>query len=40
MSKTLVGPAVYEVAGDHFACIKLPAQFNAALMSACVGLAA
>jgi pimeloyl-ACP methyl ester carboxylesterase len=40
MSNTLVGSAVYEVAGDHFACIKRPAQFNAALMSACVGLAA
>lgn len=40
MSNTLVGSAVYEVAGDHFACIKRPAQFNAALVSACLGLAA
>ena len=40
MSRTLAGSAVYEVAGDHFACIKRPAQFNAALMTACVGLAA
>ncbi|HEV2013588.1 MAG TPA: alpha/beta hydrolase [Candidatus Dormibacteraeota bacterium] len=38
MSKALVGSAVYEVAGDHFACIKRPVEFNAALMSACVGL--
>ena len=38
MSRTLVGSAVYEVEGDHFACIKRPVQFNAALMSACVGL--
>jgi 3-oxoadipate enol-lactonase len=40
MSHTLAGSTVYEVAGDHFACLKRPAEFNAALMSACVGLAA
>ena len=40
MSRTLVGSASYEVAGDHFACIKRPTEFNAALMAACVGLAA
>jgi pimeloyl-ACP methyl ester carboxylesterase len=40
MSERLAGTSVYEVAGDHFACIKRPAEFNAALMSACVGLAA
>jgi len=39
MSKALAGSAVYEVEGDHFACIKRPAEFNAVLMSACVGLA-
>lgn len=40
MSRTLVGSALYEVAGDHFACIKRPIEFNAALTSACVGLTA
>lgn len=40
MSRTLAGAALFEVAADHFACIKRPALFNAALMSACVGMAA
>jgi pimeloyl-ACP methyl ester carboxylesterase len=40
MSRRLLGSSVYEVDADHFACIKRPAAFNAALMSACVGLAA
>jgi 3-oxoadipate enol-lactonase len=40
MSQRLVGSAVYEVDADHFACIKRPAAFNAALVSACSGLAA
>ena len=28
----------YEVAGDHFACVKRPTEFNAALVDACVGV--
>lgn len=32
-------PAVYEIEGDHFACIKRPAEFNSALVSACAGVA-
>ena len=40
MSESLSGSAVYELAADHFACVKLPDQFNATLLTACVGVAA
>jgi len=30
--------SVHEVAGDHFACVKRPAEFNEALVAACAGV--
>ena len=33
-------PSVHEIKGDHFACIKQPDGFNAALLSACAGVLA
>lgn len=39
LARILGRPSVYEVEGDHFACIKRPAAFNAALVSACAGVA-
>jgi pimeloyl-ACP methyl ester carboxylesterase len=35
MSRTL-GGSVQEIEADHFACIKRPAEFNSALLAACV----
>ncbi len=40
LSQTLGGSALYEVDADHFACVKRPVEFNAALLTACLGLAA
>jgi pimeloyl-ACP methyl ester carboxylesterase len=40
MAHTLEGSAVYELFADHFACVKRPVEFNAALLAACAGLAA
>jgi pimeloyl-ACP methyl ester carboxylesterase len=37
MSRTL-GGSVQEIEADHFACIKRPHEFNAALFAACVGV--
>jgi 3-oxoadipate enol-lactonase len=39
MSQTLGGSALYEVAADHFACVKRPDEFNAVLLTACTGVA-
>ena len=38
MSDSLAESTVYELAADHFACVKLPGEFNATLLTACVGL--
>ena len=38
MSDSLAESTVYELAADHFACVKLPDEFNATLLTACVGL--
>jgi hypothetical protein len=35
----LANPAVHEVDGDHFICVKRPDVFNAALMAACTSCA-
>jgi pimeloyl-ACP methyl ester carboxylesterase len=36
---TLLGrSSVHEVPGDHFACVKRPAEFNEALVAACAGV--
>lgn len=40
MSASLTGSAVYELEADHFACVKRPDEFNAALVTACAGVAA
>ncbi|HEV2476172.1 MAG TPA: alpha/beta hydrolase [Candidatus Dormibacteraeota bacterium] len=37
MSRTL-GASIQEMEADHFACIKHPREFNAALFAACVGV--
>ena len=39
LARILSRPAVYEIEGDHFACIKRPAEFNSTLLSACAGVA-
>lgn len=39
LARSLARADVYEIEGDHFACIKRPADFNNALVSACAGLA-
>lgn len=39
LARTLGKSALHEVAGDHFVCLKRPAEFNAALVTACVGVA-
>jgi hypothetical protein len=30
-------PAVHEIEGDHFVCVKRPEVFNEALVAACTG---
>jgi pimeloyl-ACP methyl ester carboxylesterase len=40
LARTLGRSSVHDVAGDHFACVKQPAEFNAALVTACVGVSA
>jgi 3-oxoadipate enol-lactonase len=40
LARTLGRASVYEVAGDHFACIKRPAEFNSALVEACEAVVA
>ena len=39
LARILGRPSVYEIEGDHFACIKRPASFNAALVTACEAVA-
>jgi len=39
LARALEAIEVCEVAGDHFACIKRPREFNAALVSACTNVA-
>jgi pimeloyl-ACP methyl ester carboxylesterase len=39
MARALGLAAVTEIAGDHFACVKRPTEFNDALLHACAGLA-
>jgi pimeloyl-ACP methyl ester carboxylesterase len=38
LARVLGSPAVYEIEGDHFVCIKRPDEFNAALVVACSGV--
>lgn len=38
LARVLGRPSVYEIGGDHFACIKRPREFNAALVAACAGV--
>jgi pimeloyl-ACP methyl ester carboxylesterase len=38
LARVLGRPAVYEIEGDHFVCIKRPNEFNAALVAACAGV--
>ena len=38
LAQVLGRPSVYEIEGDHFACIKRPREFNAALVAACAGV--
>ena len=38
LARTLGRSVVHEVSGDHFACVKKPAEFNAALVTACVSV--
>lgn len=40
LCRVLANPAVHEVEGDHFVCVKQPEAFNVALMAACAGLMA
>ncbi len=39
LARSLRGSRVYEMEGDHFACVKRPGEFNAILLGACTGLA-
>ena len=39
LARTLGSSSVFEVAADHFACIKRPVEFNTALVAACAGMA-
>jgi 3-oxoadipate enol-lactonase len=39
LCRVLANPAVHEVDGDHFICVKRPDVFNAALMAACTSCA-
>jgi 3-oxoadipate enol-lactonase len=40
LARSLGNPAVHAVGGDHFACVKRPHEFNAVLLTACVGVSA
>jgi pimeloyl-ACP methyl ester carboxylesterase len=40
LARILGRPSVYEIAGDHFACVKRPGEFNDALNAACAGILA
>lgn len=40
LAKTLARSSVHEIAGDHFACIKRPVEFNSALVAACACVSA
>lgn len=40
LARILGRSSVYEIEGDHFACIKRPGDFNSALLSACAGVRA
>ncbi len=40
LARILGRPSVYEIAGDHFACVKRPGEFNEALTAACAGILA
>ncbi len=40
LARILGRPSVYEIAGDHFACVKRPGEFNEALNAACAGILA
>ncbi len=37
LCRVLANPAVHEVEGDHFVCVKRPEVFNEALVAACAG---
>lgn len=39
LCRVLANPAVHEVDGDHFVCVKRPEIFNEALVAACTGCA-
>ncbi len=37
LCRVLANPAVHEIEGDHFVCVKQPEVFNEALVAACAG---
>lgn len=39
LARVLGGSRVYEMEGDHFACVKRPDEFNAILLGACAAMA-
>jgi hypothetical protein len=39
LCRVLANPAVHEIDGDHFVCVKRPEVFNEALVAACAGCA-